>query len=328
MFSMAKLTMVEAINLALRQEMEKDPRVLLLGEDVGRNGGVFRVTQGLLDTFGETRVMDTPLSESAIVGVAIGMAVYGLRPVAEIQFEGFVYAAMEQLADHAGRIRTRSRGRYHCPLVVRLPYGGGIRAPEHHSDSNEAYFVHTPGIKVVVPSTPYEAKGLFVAALRDPDPVIFMEPKKIYRSLREEVPEEEYLIPLGESRIVLEGTDITLITWGAMLQPTLQAAMLMEKSGTSAEVLDLRTLSPLDTESMIESVKKTHRAVVVHEAPATCGVGAEIVARINEKALVHLEAPVERVTGFDTVMPLPKLEKYYLPSAERVVDAVNRVISF
>ncbi|MBI2180023.1 MAG: alpha-ketoacid dehydrogenase subunit beta [Deltaproteobacteria bacterium] len=325
---MAKLTMVEAINLALRQEMEKDPRVLLLGEDVGRNGGVFRVTQGLLDTFGETRVMDTPLSESAIVGVAIGMAVYGLRPVAEIQFEGFVYAAMEQLADHAGRIRTRSRGRYHCPLVVRLPYGGGIRAPEHHSDSNEAYFVHTPGIKVVVPSTPYEAKGLFVAALRDPDPVIFMEPKKIYRSLREEVPEEEYLIPLGESRIVLEGTDITLITWGAMLQPTLQAAMLMEKSGTSAEVLDLRTLSPLDTESMIESVKKTHRAVVVHEAPATCGVGAEIVARINEKALVHLEAPVERVTGFDTVMPLPKLEKYYLPSAERVVDAVNRVISF
>ena len=328
MFSMAKLTMVEAINLALRQEMEKDPRVLLLGEDVGRNGGVFRVTQGLLDAFGESRVMDTPVSESAIVGVAIGMAVYGLRPVAEIQFEGFVYAAMEQLADHAGRIRTRSRGRYHCPLVVRLPYGGGIRAPEHHSDSNEAYFVHTPGIKVVVPSTPYEAKGLLVAALRDPDPVIFMEPKKIYRSLREEVPEEEYLIPLGESRIVLEGTDITLITWGAMLQPTLQAATLMEKSGTSAEVLDLRTLSPLDTESMIESVKKTHRAVVVHEAPATCGVGAEIVARINENALVHLEAPVERVTGFDTVMPLPKLEKYYLPSAERVVDAVNRVVSF
>ena len=325
---MAKLTMVEAINLALRQEMEKDPRVLVLGEDVGRNGGVFRVTQGLLDAFGETRVMDTPLSESAIVGVAIGMAVYGLRPVAEIQFEGFVYAAMEQLADHAGRIRTRSRGRYQCPLVVRLPYGGGIRAPEHHSDSNEAYFVHTPGIKVVVPSTPYEAKGLLVAAIRDPDPVIFMEPKKVYRSLREEVPEEEYLIPLGESRIVLEGSDITLITWGAMLQPTLQAAMLMEKSGTSAEVLDLRTLSPLDTDTMIESVKKTHRAVVVHEAPATCGVGAEIVARINEKALVHLEAPVQRVTGFDTVMPLPKLEKYYLPSAERVVDAVNRVISF
>jgi pyruvate dehydrogenase E1 component beta subunit len=325
---MAKLTMVEAINLALKQEMERDPRVLILGEDVGKNGGVFRVTQGLIDIFGETRVMDTPLSESAIAGVAIGMAVYGLLPVAEIQFEGFVYAAMEQLADHASRIRTRSRGRYHCPLVLRLPYGGGIRAPEHHSDSNEAYFVHTPGLKVVVPSTPYEAKGLLIASIRDPDPVIFMEPKKIYRSLREEVPEEEYLIPLGQARTVQEGTDITLITWGAMLQPTLQAAALMEQNGTRAEVIDLRTLSPLDNEAIIDSVKRTHRAVVVHEAPAACGVGAEIVARINEKALVHLEAPVHRVTGFDTVMPLPKLEKYYLPNAERVMEAVNRVVNF
>jgi pyruvate dehydrogenase E1 component beta subunit len=325
---MAKLTMVEAINLALKQEMEKDPRVLLLGEDVGKNGGVFRVTQGLMDVFGETRVIDTPLSESAIAGVAIGMAVYGLRPIAEIQFEGFVYAAMEQLADHASRIRTRSRGRYHCPLVVRLPYGGGIRAPEHHSDSNEAYFVHTPGLKVVVPSTPYEAKGLLIASIRDPDPVIFMEPKKVYRSLREEVPEEEYLIPLGQARTVQEGTDITLITWGAMLQPTLQAAALMEQNGTKAEVIDLRTLSPLDSESIIDSVKRTHRAVVVHEAPASCGVGAEIVARINERALVYLEAPVHRVTGFDTVTPLPKLEKFYLPNAERVMEAVNRVVNF
>jgi pyruvate dehydrogenase E1 component beta subunit len=325
---MAKLTMVEAINLALRQEMERDASVLVLGEDVGKNGGVFRVTQGLFDIFGETRVVDTPLSESAIVGAAIGMAVYGLRPVAEIQFEGFVYASMEQLASHAGRIRTRSRGRYHCPLVVRVPYGGGIRAPEHHSDSNEAYFVHTPGIKVVVPSTPYEAKGLLIAAIRDPDPVVFMEPKKIYRSLREEVPEEEYLIPLGQSRTVLEGNDITLISWGAMLQPTLQAATLMEKNGIGAEVLDLRTLSPLDTEAIVESVKKTHRAVLVQEAPATCGVGAEIIARINEKALIHLEAPVARVTGFDTVMPLPKLEKYYLPNAERVVEAADRVLNF
>ena len=325
---MAKLTMVEAINLALKQEMEKDPRVLLLGEDVGKNGGVFRVTQGLMDVFGETRVIDTPLSESAIAGVAIGMAVYGLRPIAEIQFEGFVYGAMEQLADHASRIRTRSRGRYHCPLVVRLPYGGGIRAPEHHSDSNEAYFVHTPGLKVVVPSTPYEAKGLLIASIRDPDPVIFLEPKKVYRSLREEVPEEEYLIPLGQARTVQEGTDITLITWGAMLQPTLQAAALMEQNGTKAEVIDLRTLSPLDSESIIDSVKRTHRAVVVHEAPASCGVGAEIVARINERALVYLEAPVHRVTGFDTVMPLPKLEKFYLPNAERVMEAVNRVVNF
>jgi len=325
---MAKLTMVEAINAALRHEMENDERVLILGEDVGKNGGVFRVTQGLFERFGENRVMDTPLSESAIVGAAIGMAVYGLSPVAEIQFEGFAYAAMEQLVNHAGRIRTRSRGRYQCPLVVRIPYGGGIRAPEHHSDSNEAYFVHTPGIKVVVPSTPYEAKGLLIAAIRDPDPVIFMEPKKVYRSLKEEVPEDEYVIPLGQARIVLEGTDVTLITWGAMLQPTVQAAAMMEKNGTSAEVLDLRTLSPLDTEAIIESVQKTHRAVVVHEAPASCGVGAEIVARINEKALVHLEAPVERVTGFDTVMPLPKLEKYYLVNAERVVEAVNRLSQF
>jgi pyruvate dehydrogenase E1 component beta subunit len=325
---MAKLTMIEAINLALKQEMDKDPRVLILGEDVGKNGGVFRATQGLFDLFGESRVVDTPLSESAITGVAIGMAVYGLRPVAEIQFEGFVYASMEQLADHAGRIRTRSRGRYHCPLVVRLPYGGGIRAPEHHSDSNEAYFVHTPGIKVVVPSTPYEAKGLLISAIRDPDPVIFMEPKKVYRSLREEVPEEEYLIPLGESRTVTEGSDITLITWGAMLQPTLQAATLMESRGIKAEIIDLRTLSPLDMQTVIESVEKTHKAVVVHEAPSSCGVGAEVIARINEKGLAHLEAPVGRVTGFDTVMPLPKLEKYYLPNAERVVEAVDRVLNF
>lgn len=325
---MAMLTMVEAINLALRQEMEKDPLVLILGEDVGRNGGVFRVTQGLMNAFGESRVIDTPLSESAIAGVAIGMAVYGLRPVAEIQFEGFVYAAMEQIANHAARIRTRSRGRYQCPLVVRLPYGGGIRAPEHHSDSNEAYFVHTPGIKVVVPATPYEAKGLLLSAIRDPDPVIFMEPKKVYRSLREEVPEEEYLIPLGEARIVVPGTDVTLITWGAMLQPTLQAAALMDENGIKAEVVDVRTLSPMDSATIVESVKKTHRAVVVHEAPAACGVGAEIVARINEQALVYLEAPVQRVTGFDTVMPLPKLEKYYLPNAERVMQAAHRAAHF
>jgi pyruvate dehydrogenase E1 component beta subunit len=325
---MAKLTMVEAINLALKQEMERDPSVLVLGEDVGKNGGVFRVTQGLIDRFGESRVVDTPLAESAIAGVAIGMAVYGLRPIVEIQFEGFVYAAMEQLVNHAGRIRNRTRGRYHCPLVVRLPYGGGIRAPEHHSDSNEAYFVHTPGIKVVVPSTPYEAKGLLISAIRDPDPVIFMEPKRVYRSLKEEVPEQEYLLPIGQARIAQEGSDITLISWGAMMQPTLQAATLMEEHGTRAEVIDLRTLSPLDTDTIVDSVKRTHRAVVVHEAPASCGVGAEIIARINEKALVHLEAPVQRVTGFDTVMPLPKLEKHYLPTAERVMQATKRAVSF
>ncbi|MGH7772545.1 MAG: alpha-ketoacid dehydrogenase subunit beta [Candidatus Binatia bacterium] len=325
---MAELTMVEAINLALKQEMQKDPRVVVLGEDVGRNGGVFRVTQGLLEQLGEARVVDTPLSESAIVGVAIGMAVYGLRPVAEIQFEGFVYATMEQLVSQASRIRTRSRGRYQCPIVVRVPYGGGIRAPEHHSESNEALFVHTPGLKVVVPSTPYEAKGLLISAIRDPDPVIFMEPKRVYRAIREEVPEEEYLIPLGESRVVLKGGDVTLIAWGAMLQPTLQAAKLMGERGIGSEVIDLRTLSPLDTGPIIESVKKTKRAVIVHEAPRTCGVGAELIARINEEALLYLEAPVERVTGFDTVMPLPKMEQHYLPNAQRVVEAMDRVLRF
>ena len=325
---MAKLTIVEAINLALKQELERDPRVIILGEDVGKNGGVFRVTQGLFERFGETRVVDTPLSESGIVGATIGIAVYGLRPVAEIQFEGFIHASMEQLVNHASRIRTRSRGRYVCPLVVRIPYGGGIRAPEHHSDSNEVYFVHTPGLKVVVPSSPCEAKGLLISAIRDPDPVIFMEPKRIYRAMREEVPEEEYLIPLGQSRIVVEGNNVTLISWGAMLQPTIQAARLMAEKGISSEVIDLRTLSPLDTRTIIESVKKTKRAVIVHEAPRSCGLGAEIIARINEKALLYLEAPIERVTGFDTVMPLPKLEQYYLPNAARVVQAIDRVMNF
>jgi pyruvate dehydrogenase E1 component beta subunit len=326
--TMAKLTMVEAINLALKQEMKKDPRVLVLGEDVGKDGGVFRVTQGLLEEFGDQRVVDTPLSESAIVGASIGLAVYGLRPVPEIQFEGFSFACMEQLVSHASRLRTRTRGRYECPLVVRIPYGGGIRAPEHHSDSNEAYFVHTPGLKVVIPSTPYEAKGLLVSAIRDPDPVIYMEPKRVYRSLREEVPEDEYVIPLDQARIVIEGSDVTLIAWGAMLHVTLQAAKLMADKGISSEVIDLRTLSPLDSHAVIDSIKKTKRAVVVHEAPRTCGVGAEIVARINEMALVYLEAPVERVTGFDTVMPLPKLEKFYLPDAGRVARAIDRVMNF
>ncbi len=324
---MAKLTLVEAINLALTEEMARDERVVLLGEDVGKNGGVFRATQGLLERFGNNRVIDTPLSESAIVGASIGLAVYGLRPIAELQFEGFAFGAMEQLVAHASRIRNRSRGRYECPLVVRVPYGGGIHAPEHHSESNEAYFVHTPGLKVVVPSTPYEAKGLLLAAIRDPDPVIFMEPKKIYRSLREEVPEEEYTIPLGQSRIVVEGSNVTLIAWGAMLQVALQSARLMADRGISCEVLDLRTLSPLDTEAIVESVSKTNRAVIVQEAQRNCGVAAEITACINEKALLHLEAPVERVTGFDTVMPLPKLEQHYLPDARRVANAIDRVMS-
>ena len=325
---MANLNVVQAVNLALRQEMAKDPRLVLLGEDVGRNGGVFRATEGLLAQFGESRVVDTPLSESAIVGVAIGMAAYGLIPVAEIQFQGFIYGAMEQLISHAARIRTRSRGRYHCPLVVRTPYGGGIHAPEHHSESMEALFVHTPGLKVVVPSTPYETKGLLISAIRDPDPVIFLEPAKVYRAIKEEVPEDEYSIPLGVARVALEGSDVTLIAWGAMLQPALRAAQLVQEKGVRAEVIDLRTLSPFDTEMVIESVKKTKRVVIVHEAPRTCGLGAELVARINEEALLYLEAPVERVTGFDTVIPFPKMEHYYLPNAQRVVRAIERVMGF
>jgi pyruvate dehydrogenase E1 component beta subunit len=324
---MAKLTVVEAINQALRQAMARDDRVIVLGEDVGKNGGVFRVTQGLLDQFGETRVIDTPLSESAIIGASIGLAVYGLRPIPELQFEGFAFGAMEQLVAHASRIRNRSRGRYQCPLVVRIPYGGGIHAPEHHSESNEAYFVHTPGLKVVVPASPYEAKGLLLAAIQDPDPVIFMEPKKIYRSVREEVPEEEYTIPLGEARVVMEGDGVSLIAWGAMLHVALESARLMADRGINCDVLDLRTLSPLDTDAIIQSVRKTHRAVIVQEAQRSCGLAAEIAARINEKALLDLEAPVQRVTGFDTVMPLPKLERQYLPDARRVADAIDRVMN-
>jgi len=325
---LSKLNLVQAINQALRHEMEKNPDVVLMGEDIGPDGGVFRVTEGLIDTFGARRVVDTPLSESGIVGVAIGMAAYGLRPVVEIQFMGFLYAAMEQLISHAARLRTRTRGRYTCPLVVRTPYGGGIHAPEHHSESTEAFFVHTPGLKVVVPSTPAEAKGLLLSAIRDPDPVIFLEPSKIYRAIKEEVPEEEYLIPLGEARVVAEGKDVTLITWGAMLHPTLKAADQMAEKGVEAEVIDLRTLSPLDTATIIRSVEKTGRAVIVHEAPRTCGLGAEIAARLCEEALLSLEAPVMRVTGFDTPIPLPKLEKYYLPDVNQIIEATEQVVAF
>lgn len=325
---MAKLNIVQAVNLALRQEMERNPDVLILGEDVGRNGGVFRATEGLQQRFGADRVVDTPLSESGIVGVGIGLAAYGMVPVVEIQFLGFIYAAMEQLISHAARIRTRSRGRFSCPLTVRAPYGGGIHAPEHHSESTEALFIHTPGLKVVVPSTPAETKGLLTAAIRDPDPVIFLEPARIYRAIKEEVPEEDYVIPLGKARVVQEGSNITLISWGAMLRPTLQAAEMAGEEGIQAEVIDLRTLYPLDTDTIIDSVKKTKRAVVIHEAPRVAGLGAEIIALINERALLHLEAPVERVTGFDTAIPLPKMEEFYLPDAERIIKAIRRVMRY
>ncbi len=325
---MAKLNMVEAINLALREEMGRDDRIIILGEDVGREGGVFRVTDGLQEKFGAARVVDTPLAELAIVGVAFGMAVYGIRPIAEIQFEGFLYPCLDQINNHLGRIRTRSRGRFTCPMVIRVPYGGGIHAPEHHSDSPEAILAHIPGVKVVIPSTPYEAKGLLLSSIRDPDPVIFMEPKRIYRAIREEVPEGDYAIPLGKARLAQEGKDVTVVAWGAMVREVLNAAEQLKGDKIDVEMIDLRTISPLDMETILTSIKKTGRGVIVHEAPKTCGLAAEIIALINEKALLSLQAPVERVTGFDIPVPLMKSEHYYLPNPKRIVMAVKKVMSF
>ncbi len=325
---MARLNMVEAINLALREEMERDPRVVILGEDVGKEGGVFRVTDGLQKRFGLNRVIDTPLAESGIVGTAMGMALNGLRPVAEIQFDGFLYPCLDQIINHIGRIRNRSRGRFSCPIVIRVPYGGGIHAPEHHSESPEAILVHTPGIKVVIPSTPYEAKGLLISSLRDPDPVLYLEPKRIYRAIREEVPEGEYSIPLGKARVVQEGKDVTVIAWGAMVREVLNACEQLKGDRISVEAIDLRTLSPMDIETIVNSIRKTGKGVIVHEAPKTCGLGAEIIALINEKALLSLQAPIERVTGFDIPVPLLKSEHYYLPNPKRIVRAVKKVMNF
>jgi len=325
---MAKLNMVEALNLALREELERDSRVVIFGEDVGKEGGVFRVTDGLQKKFGAERVIDTPLAELAISATALGMAIYGLRPIGEIQFEGFLYPCLDQIINHIGRMRNRSRGRFTCPLVIRAPYGGGIHAPEHHSDSPEALLAHTPGIKVVIPSTPYEAKGLLLSSIRDPDPVIFMEPKRIYRAIREEVPEGDYTIPLGKARLVQEGKDVTVIAYGAMLREALNAAEQLKGDKIDLEIIDLRTISPMDTEAIVTSIKKTGRGVVVHEAPKTCGLGAEIIALINEKAFLSLQAPIERVTGFDIPVPLMKTEHYYLPNAKRIVMAVKKVMSF
>jgi pyruvate dehydrogenase E1 component beta subunit len=310
------------------EEMERDPAVVILGEDVGREGGVFRVTEGLQARFGADRVIDTPLAESGIVGTALGMAVKGIRPVAEIQFEGFLAPAMDQIMSHVSRIRTRSRGRFTSPLVIRSPFGGGIHAPEHHSDSPEAIFIHTPGIKVVIPASPYDGKGLIKAAIRDEDPVLFFEPKRIYRAIKEEVPDEDYTVPIGKAKVAREGKDITLISWGAMVRETLRAAEMAEREGVKSEVVDLRTLSPMDEEVFINSVRKTGRAVVVQEAPRTCGLGAEISARIQETSLLSLEAPVERITGFDTVVPLLKLENHYLPTPERILRGIRKVMAF
>lgn len=321
------LTLVQAVRDGLYTEMQRDEDVLVMGEDVGRNGGVFRATDGLYDEFGENRVIDTPLAESGIIGTAIGMAAYGMRPIPEMQFMGFIYPAFDQIVSHAARLRTRSRGRYTCPMVVRAPYGGGIRAPEHHSESTEAMFVHQPGLKVVIPSTPYDTKGLLTSAIRDPDPVIFLEPKLIYRAFREEVPTESYEVPLGEAAVRREGTDISVFTWGAMTRPTLEAAENLEDE-IDVEVVDLRTMSPLDTDTIVNSFKKTGRAAVVHEAPKTGGLGAEIAATIQEEALLYQEAPVERISGFDTPFPLYALEDYYLPEPARIESGIRNAVDF
>ena len=322
---MANLTLVQAINLALIQEMEDDDRVILLGQDIGINGGVFRVTEGLFQRFGADRVVDTPLAESGIIGTSIGLAMAGLRPVPEIQFEGFLGPAYDQLCTHAARMRVRTRGAFTVPLTLRVPCGGGIHAPELHSDSPEAIYAHQPGLKVVMPASPYDAKGLLISAIRDPDPVIFFEPKRIYRAFREEVPEDEYTIPLGKARIVTEGEEITMISWGASVIECMNA---IETSGRSIELVDLRTIYPIDTETIVNSVKKTGRAVIVHEAPKTGGLGAEIASRIMEHCFLYLEAPIQRVAGFDTIMPYYKLEHEYLPDATRIGKAIEEITAY
>jgi len=321
------LTLVQAVRDALHHELERDEDVLVMGEDVGKNGGVFRATEGLYDEFGEDRVIDTPLAESGIVGTAIGMAAYGLRPVAEIQFMGFIYPAFDQIVSHAARLRTRSRGRFTCPLVVRAPYGGGIRAPEHHSESTETFFTHMPGLKVVMPSTPYDTKGLLISAIRDPDPVIFLEPKKIYRAFRQDVPDDGYTVPIGEATTRKEGTDISVYCWGAMTRPTMAAADNLEGE-IDVEVVDLRTVSPMDKEAIVSSFEKTGRAAVVHEAPRTAGLAGEITAILQEESLLYQEAPVERITGFDVPFPLYALEDYYLPEAARIEDGIRTAVEF
>ncbi len=321
--------MVQALNNALALELESNKNLVVLGEDVGTDGGVFRVTDGLQKTFGPERVMDTPLAESAIIGASIGMAAAGLHPVAEIQFSGFLYPGFDQLISHAARIRNRSRGRFSCPLTVRSPYGGGIKAPEHHSESTEAIYIHTPGLKVVIPSNPTDAKGLLTSAMRDPDPVIFFEPLRVYRAFREEVPDEQYTIPIGQANVAQQGNDLTVISWGSMFRSCLEAAQqIAEEEKYSLELIDLRSLSPLDWPTVHASVQKTGRCVIVQEAPLTLGLASEIMARIMEKNFLHLKAPVQRVTGFDTIMPLYKLENHYLPNPDRIKEAIRNAMTF
>lgn len=320
---------MQAIHEALDQKLADDRRVMLTGEDIGVNGGVFRATEGLFDKYGKERVVDTPLAEAGIIGSAIGLALNGFIPVVEIQFLAFIYPGFEQLITHAARMRYRTRGQYNVPLVIRTPYGAGIRGPELHSESVEAFFVHTPGLKVVVPSNPYDAKGLLISAIEDPDPVVFLEPARIYRAFKEEVPEEMYRIPLGKANIVREGTDVTLISWGAMMRVALEAARQLEQEkGWSCEVIDLRSLYPLDRDAIAASVKKTGRALIVHEAQKTAGVGAEIVSLINDEALMYLRAPIQRITGFDVPVPQFSLEDVYVPTVERVRAGIATAIQF
>ena len=324
---MAKMTMVQALNMALKQEMERDDSVVLLGEDVGRDGGVFRVTDGLIDQFGEERVLDTPLAEAGIVGMSIGMGVYGLKPVCEIQFSGFSYEAFHQIENHAARMRWRSQGHFNVPMVIRTPYSAGVRALEHHSESREVYYAHTPGLKMVIPSGPRNARALLVSAIRDADPVIFYESKALYRAFREEVPEEEETFPIGKSQIVRDGSDITLISYGTMMRPTLEAAsVLKDEDGVEAEVIDLLTLSPLDDTLFTESVRKTGRAVIIHEAPRTYGPGAEILSKLVDRSFYYLEAPVARVTGYDVVTPLFSRENAYIPNADRILHETRKTL--
>lgn len=320
---------MQAIHEALDQKLADDRRVMLTGEDIGVNGGVFRATEGLFDKYGKERVVDTPLAEAGIIGSAIGLALNGFIPVVEIQFLAFIYPGFEQLITHAARMRYRTRGQYNVPLVIRTPYGAGIRGPELHSESVEAFFVHTPGLKVVVPSNPYDAKGLLISAIEDPDPVVFLEPARIYRAFKEEVPKEMYRIPLGKANIVREGTDVTLISWGAMMRVALEAARQLEQEkGWSCEVIDLRSLYPLDRDAIAASVKKTGRALIVHEAQKTAGVGAEIVSLINDEALMYLRAPIQRITGFDVPVPQFSLEDVYVPTVDRVRAGIATAIQF
>jgi len=325
---MAELALIEAVNLSLARAMQDDERVVLLGEDIGVNGGVFRATVGLQERFGKERVIDTPLAETLIAGMSIGMAVEGLRPVFEIQFMGFIYSVVDQMICHAARLRNRTRGRLTCPMVLRAPYGGGIHAPEHHSESTEAIFAHMPGLRVVVPSSPTRAYGLLLAAIQDPDPVVFLEPKRVYRLLKQDVEDNGEPLPLDVCFTLREGTDITLVTWGAMVHEVSQAADELEKQGISAEVIDVATLKPLDMETILRSVEKTGRCVIIHEAARTCGVGAEIAAQLAEQGLMYLMAPVNRVTGYDTVMPLYRLEMEYMPSTARILAAVKQTLEY